>query len=252
MLSLNADRLLAEQVVVAAGQEILQFFDQPLEVYFKDSQVNAPVTIADQRAEQLIVKLLQEARPDDGLLGEEGACVSSQTGKQWLIDPLDGTLLFTRGLSGWTTTVALLENKQAAVSAIYDPLSQDLWSACTSAPSTLNGRPIQTTDCQNLKQAILHAAFPNLRSPDNDQVRKALTVIQTAGGALALGAPSISLAALATGKIDAWINIKVKPWDWYPGASLVRAAGGSIASVGDWKIAAATEELLQEIIKLLV
>jgi len=248
---LEDDLKLAERVVRAAAAVTRGYYENPGQVEMKDGDYNAPVTVADRQGEAKIAEILRSERPDDGRLGEEGTLDNPDSKRQWLIDPLDGTILFTHQIPGWSSAVALLEDGVPIVSAVCEPLTGKSWSAAAGRGAYERSRKLAVSTCSDLSHAVIHMAFPNIRQKDPQRVQRAESVVRSAAGTLALGAPTTSLTLVAEGKLDAWINSNVEPWDWHPGAFIVQEAGGQLADIDNWKLAAATPELMQQLLALL-
>jgi len=248
---LKSDLTLAERAVRAAAAVTRGYYENPGKVEMKGGDFNAPVTAADREGEAKIVEILRGERPDDGIVGEEGASHNLEARRQWEVDALDGTILFTHQVPGWSSAVALLEDDVPIVTAFCEALTGKLWSAAAGRGAHERSKKLAVSACTELTQAVIHIALPNFRQQNPGHVHQAECVVRAAGGALALGAPTSSLALVAEGKIDAWVNSNVEPWDWHPGALLVQEAGGCLAEIDHWKVAAATPNLQQQILRLL-
>jgi len=248
---LKDDLALAERAVRAAAAVTRGYYENPGKVEIKGGDYNAPVTAADRQGEEKVVEILRGERPDDGLIGEEGASHNPSYRRQWEIDALDGTILFTHQIPGWSSAVALLEDGVPTVAAVCEALTGKLWSAALGRGAHERSKELRVSTCSDLGHAVIHIALPNFRQENPYHVHQAESIVHSAGGALALGAPTTSLSLVAEGKIDAWVNSNVEPWDWHPGALIVQEAGGRLAEVDHWKVAAATPELLHQILALL-
>ena len=113
------------------------------------------VSQADLDAEQLIRRRLEAERPDDAILGEEGADVSGSSGRRWIVDPLDGTVNFLFGIPQWAVSIALEDR----AGVVYDPMRDELWAATAEGPATLNGEPIRASACSDLAMAMVATGF---------------------------------------------------------------------------------------------
>jgi myo-inositol-1(or 4)-monophosphatase len=121
-----SDRELAERLVRAAGAVALELRGGAVEVKGAATDV---VTEADRRAEAAMEELLRAERPDDGVRGEEGAAVAGGGGRSWLLDPIDGTLNYARGLPAWCSAACVLDGGGALACAVFDPVAGELFSA---------------------------------------------------------------------------------------------------------------------------
>jgi myo-inositol-1(or 4)-monophosphatase len=222
-VDLAADLALAERVVRRAGDIVLGHAGRDLGVQQKEAPTDV-ATIADREAEAAAVELLTAERPGDGILGEEGA--SSEGERRWIVDALDGTLNFVHGVPGWCSAVALLGEDGPLVSAVWDPVRRELFSAARGTGSRLDGRAIAVRERHALADALVgtYVFAPRLRLPG---VRAVLAELVTSVGApRMIGSGTLELAWVAAGRLDGWLQPDPYPWDWWPGALLVREAGG--------------------------
>ena len=235
----GADRALAERLVRLAGGIAVELRGGPAGTKLGATDV---VTEADRRAEAALVELLGAERPDDAVTGEEGAAVDGAAGRRWLLDPVDGTLNYATGVPTWCAAVALIDDRGALASAVYDPMHDELFSAARGAGATLNGAPLCLGAAPPLGDAVV-ATFVGVRrrAPEIDTATRAL--LARIGELRATGCGSLELAAVAAGRLHGWVQADVVPWDWHPGALLVAEAGGAVEARGRWRAAAASAEL---------
>jgi myo-inositol-1(or 4)-monophosphatase len=205
------------------------------------------VTEADRAAEDAAAQILQAYRPDDGILGEEGT--DRAGARRWLIDGIDGTVAFASGLSGgWCSAVALEDEHGPLVAAILDPATGELHTADRAAPASHTMRAPRP-----LASAHVAAFFrrDRLILPGVRETARAL--LEQAGLVRHAGPGSLELAWVADGRLDAWIQPHVDPWDWLPGALLVTQAGGEarvVAAETRWHVAG-PRPLVEELLALL-
>jgi len=211
-----------------------------LAVEVKDSPTDF-VSRADTASEAAIVALLRAERPGDGILGEEGANAQSANGRRWVVDGIDGTFNFLSGIPHWCVAVGLEEAGAPVAGAVYDPTGDELFAGGRGRPTTLNGETTTVRTGRGLDAAAV-ATFLE-RDVDRDRV---LGRLAGAVGVLrAGGAGTLELAWVAAGRVDAWAQPHVAPWDWVPGAALVGEAGGTAVVLDDgdpaWHIAGAPD-----------
>ena len=231
------DRALAERLVRAAGAIALELRGGAVEVKGDATDV---VTEADRRAEAVMLDLLRAERPDDGVLGEEGAAVAGGA-RRWLLDPVDGTLNYVSRLPAWCSAVALVDAEGALASAVHDPVSGELFSAARGAGSrTLGTAP-------PLGEATV-ATFVDIRRRDPEIAAGTAALLERIGALRAAGCGSLELAWVADGRLHGWVQADVVPWDWHPGALLVAEAGGTVEARGRWRVAAASAELARALL----
>lgn len=214
---------LAESLVREAGLLAAAMLRDGLRTEHKSS-ISDVVSAADHAAEALIVDRLLAARPDDGVIGEEGADRSGD--RTWYVDPVDGTYNFLSRLPTWCSALALTDADGPVLGAVYDPSSDELWLGGRDRPTTRNGHPVpQLLDRALAQLSVASYLHPATLADDAARV-PLLRVIQGAATVRMLGSGSVELAAVAAGRLGAWVQLDAMEWDWLPGATLVRAAGG--------------------------
>jgi myo-inositol-1(or 4)-monophosphatase len=195
------------------------------------------VSAADTASEAAIAALLRAERPDDGLLGEEGASAPARNGRRWVVDGIDGTFNFVSGIPQWCVAVGLEEDGETAVGAVYDPNADELFLAGPDHPTTRNGASARVRTGRPLAAAAVATYQPGAAEAIGALIRRA-------GIVRSGGAGSLELAWVAAGRGDAFAQPAVSPWDWVPGAALVRHAGGSATVLGGvpaWHLAGAAD-----------
>jgi myo-inositol-1(or 4)-monophosphatase len=208
------------------------------------------VSAADTAAEQAIAALLDAERPDDAILGEEGASRGGETGRRWVIDGIDGTFNFLSGIPHWCVAVGLEEAREPTTAAVYDPNAEELFLAAPDHPTTVNGTPVHVRTGRTLDQSGVATYLREDKS--KDRAGWLATLVDRTGVIRAGGAGTLELAWVAAGRVDAWAQPNVSDWDWIPGAALVRHAHGTAAVLdGDprWHLAG-PEELVEELKQL--
>jgi myo-inositol-1(or 4)-monophosphatase len=221
----------ARAAVRAASEAAMSMRGGPLDAEVKGSATDL-VTAADRAAEAAVVELLRAERPRDGVLGEEGTLISGA--RHWIVDAIDGTLAFVRGLPGWGSAIALQERGQTLASAICDPLAGELFSGGLERGATVDGTPAHVATDRALSDAVVATHVP---TGDAMAAELAGLLARRAGLVRGGGSGSLELAWLASGRIDGWIQHAPAPWDWEPGAILVAEAGGTVIVRGSWHIA---------------
>lgn len=223
--------------------------DRGLDVETKLSPADL-VSRADTVAEHAIATLLGAERPDDALLGEEGASATSTNGRRWVVDGIDGTFNFLSGIPHWCVAVGLETHGEPTAAAVYDPSADELFLAGPGHPTTLNGERAQVRTGRTLKQSGV-ATYLREDKSKHREVWLA-TLVDHTGVIRAGGAGTLELAWVAVGRVDAWAQPNVSDWDWVPGAALVRHAHGTATVLeGDpaWHLAGPSA-LVQELAKL--
>jgi myo-inositol-1(or 4)-monophosphatase len=231
-----SDRELAERLVRVAGSLALELRGGAVGVKGLATDV---VTEADVRAEAAMVELLRAERPGDGVRGEEGAALAGG-GREWLLDPVDGTLNYARGLPAWCSAACLVEGGAASACAVLDPVSGELFSAA-------RGSSAAPGDAPRLADAVV-ATFVDVRRRDDVVSAGIERVLRRVGALRSVGCGTLELAWVACGRLDGWVQADVEPWDWQPGALLVASAGGAVRDMGRWRVAARSAALADELV----
>ena len=195
-----------------------------------------PVSMADQESEQALVHAIEAARPDDGILGEEGADRTGSTGLRWVVDPLDGTVNYLYGHIGWGVSVAVEE--QAAdgswagiAAAVFEPTTGIMHSAHRGGGATANGRPLHVNDPVELPMALVSTGF----SYDRDHRRRQAALVSHVLGHVRdvrrVGSAALDLCRVAAGEVDAYFEDSTQRWDWAAGALIAQEAGAIVTSL---------------------
>jgi myo-inositol-1(or 4)-monophosphatase len=187
-----------------------------------------PVTATDRAAEAAIVAVLEQYRPDDQILAEEGGGVILE-GRQWIVDPLDGTVNFVHGIPQVSVSIALYDGSEGLVGAVYDPLRDELFTATRGNGAFLNEHPIHTSTTRDLSTAVVATGFPY----DHDVHAEPLAIVvremlKHINGLRRFGSAALDLAWVAAGRFDAYWELGIAPWDGAAGMLLVQEAGGQV------------------------
>jgi fructose-1,6-bisphosphatase/inositol monophosphatase family enzyme len=217
---------LAAALVRDAGDLAARMLRDGLKVEHKTS-ISDVVSAADKAAEQLVADRLAADRPDDGVIGEEGA---DRPGKRtWYIDPVDGTYNFLSGLPVWCSAVALVDEDGPVLGAIYQPTADELWVGGRDHPTTCNGVLVEPLADQPLAAVSIATYLHPTTLGDDARRLPLLRAMEGAATVRMLGSGSVELAAVAAGRLGVYLQANSLPWDWLPGATIVEAAGGATA-----------------------
>jgi histidinol phosphatase-like enzyme (inositol monophosphatase family) len=184
---------------------------------------DSPVTTADRAGERLISELLAEAFPDDGMLGEEGAARESRSGRRWIIDPIDGTRDFVRGIPTWSVLLALEAEGQVVVGVCNLAALGELYSAAAGAGAYCNGKRIHVAPAKPVEQAVV--CVTSLRNlAGRNFAARLLPWMSRFWGVRSMGG-CMDAMCVAAGRADAVIVVEAKAWDLAPLKIIAEEAG---------------------------
>jgi myo-inositol-1(or 4)-monophosphatase len=201
-------------------------------------QANDFVTQVDRAAEAAIIEAVQKAYPDHAILGEEsgelgGAASEGKAEYRWIVDPLDGTTNFIHGFPQYCVSIGVEHRGALAHAVVYDPSRNELFTASKGGGAFLNDRRIRVSKCLRLEDALVGTGFPFKELGRVDlYLRQLRTLMEKSSGVRRAGAAALDLAYVACGRLDAFWELGLSPWDMAAGALLIQEAGGL---VGDLK-----------------
>ena len=227
---LDALLALATDLATRAGALALSM-REGIEVSETKSTPTDVVTAADTAAERLIADGLREARPGDGLLGEEGSDDAGTSGVRWVVDPVDGTVNFLYGLPQWAVSIGVEVAGVAEVGVVRDPAKDETYSAVRGRGAWLNGTPLRCNDVTDLSQALVATGFGYDATRRAAQAALLPTLLPAVRDIRRLGAGALDLCAVAAGRVDGYYEQGMKPWDWTAGALIAREAGARVGGL---------------------
>src|SRR5215831_4078952 len=218
------------------------------------------VTAADRRAEEILHAELTKARPGYGFLGEEeGRREGADKSHCWIVDPLDGTTNFLHGIPQFAISIALEREGTIVAGVIYNPANEELFIAERGKGAFLNDQRLRVAARRRLAEAVIACGLPHLGRGDLEQFRKEFAAVQEkVAGIRRFGAAALDLAWVAAGRLDAYWERNLSPWDMAAGLLMVREAGGFASDLdgGDdmfakREILAGNEAMQREILALI-
>jgi myo-inositol-1(or 4)-monophosphatase len=218
-------RALAEDVAREAGAQLLEAFAGPVIGVSTKSSPTDLVSEADEAAQELIFSRLLGARPDDGLLGEEGGGRDGSSGLRWVVDPLDGTSNFLYRLPQWAVSIAVEDADGAVAGVVYDPPRDQMWSAVRRGEALLDGEAVTGSDRSELGKALLATGFGYDADVRRAQAAQIAALLPDVRDIRRFGAAALDLAWCAAGRYDAFYERGVQHWDVAAGALLCTCAG---------------------------
>jgi len=218
--------LVAAAVVREAGHLARRHFERrdQLEVEHKGAQ--DLVSIADRAVEDLIRARLGAAFPGDGMMGEEGELAGpADAPGRWVIDPIDGTANFLRGVPYWSTTLAYVRGRETEIGITCDPMHDDLFVARRGHGATRNGEPIRVSGRTDPREACFGHTF-SFKTDATRYVRTLAALLEAGVDHRRLGSTALMLCHVADGRLDGCVTLYCSSWDVLGGLLLVREAGG--------------------------
>lgn len=244
---------------LAVAQDVtplaLSYFRSPLEVELKADQ--SPVTVADRQIEAAIRVKVEAAYPEHGIFGEEHGQAKTDSANLWVIDPIDGTKSFISGMPTFGALLAHLVDGKPVVGVISAPATGEYWLGVQGQPSLFGQTPCKTRDCRSLADARLYTTSPDVFDAAG---LAAFERVSAKAGMRRFGGDCYSYGLLASGHIDAVMEMSLQPYDFMALVPIIEGAGGRIT---DWQgaplsimssgqvIAAATPALHAEILTLI-
>lgn len=224
---------LAESIALKAGSLLV---NRPSKFDLDEkSGVFDFATQMDHESEKLIVSEILAARPDDGLIGEEGANRESKSGVTWVIDPIDGTVNYLYDIPGWCISIAAKDRDGGLAGVVYSPATQSLWKAHRGGGAFLNGNPIKCNDPVALNRALVGSGFAYDLEKRKIQAALIARLLPEIRDLRRLGACAVDICHVASGSLDAYFEAGVNEWD-YAAAGLIATEAGAMISIdtGIW------------------
>ncbi len=239
------------EIAREAGARLREYYAQGVETEYKgDVDI---VTVADRTVEKLIRTRLGEAFPDHGVYGEEGTRERMEGEFRWYVDPLDGTTNFAHGFPQFCVSLGL-EHRGAAMKAgedgtlvaavIYDPLRDELFTAERGQGTQLNGKAARVSRTRELAEALLATGFPSRKRHASPNIHFYQEFTLRSHGVRRAGSAALDLAYVACGRMDAFWEFNLNPWDTAAGILLVEEAGGRVTDFAGARFQLKSDEIL--------
>jgi histidinol-phosphatase len=192
-------------------------------IFAENKPDDSPITIADKECEKLIAKMLEEAFPDDGILGEEGSRKESKNGRRWIIDPIDGTRDFVRGNPLWSVLIALEEQGEVQAGVVHLPLMGNTCWGARGSGSFRNDVRLRVSSIDKPENAVISLNSLN-RIKNESFLHKMTSYLGSFWAFRCLGGTPDAMM-VAEGQMDAWVEPKVAPWDMAAAQVILEEAG---------------------------
>src|SRR5580658_897264 len=189
------------------------------------------VTEADRASEALVVERLRSHFPTHSIVAEEGGGHQGSSEYCWYVDPLDGTTNFAHGFPMYNVTMALEHAGQLVAGVIFDPERNEMFASERGSGAYLNQRPIHVSKVARLEDTLVATGFPSLKRHQNVNVHFYYQLAMITHGVRRAGSAALDLAYVASGRLDAFWEFGLNPWDMAAGTLLVTEAGGKCSDM---------------------
>lgn len=224
---LSLARSLAAQAI---GLQLVRLERTRTEIETKSSSTDM-VTEVDRACERLIVDGILAARPDDGILGEEGADVDGSSGYRWVVDPIDGTTNYMYGHPGFAASIAVEHAGRSIVAVVHDPLHDDVFEAIRGGGAFRNGRPIAASATTDPALALVATGFGYEASRRRAQGAVIARLVGEIRDIRRMGAAAVDLCSVACGRVDAFYERGLNSWDLAAGSLIASEAGARLGAI---------------------
>jgi myo-inositol-1(or 4)-monophosphatase len=195
------------------------------------------VTQVDRASERLIVARLTAARPDDGVLGEEGASRAGTSGVRWVVDPIDGTVNFLYGMPAFAVSIAAEVDGEVRAGAVLNVATGELYTATAGGgaylfpPNSAEGVRLRGNNPESLQQTLVSTGFSYLIEQRAGQIAVLAGLLPRVRDLRRVGSAALDLCSVAAGRVDAYYELNLNPWDHAAGALVAREAGVTVTGL---------------------
>ena len=230
---------LAQRVALEAGALARQRRSEGVTVAASKSSPVDIVTEADRETEQLIRDALAKARPADGFFGEESGAERGTSGLTWVVDPIDGTVNFLYGIPHYAVSITVVEGEPdpltwtALAAAVVNPASGELFTATAGGGAFLGDARLRVAPAVELSQALVATGFAYDAGERGRQGALVAKLLPSVRDIRRLGTASLDLCFVASGRLNAYFERTLSPWDHAAGALIAREAGATVKGLGD-------------------
>ena len=234
---------LAEDLAGRAAELSLRRLHEPRTDVRTKATGTDMLTEVDEECERLIVEGIHAARPDDGILSEEGASAEATSGVRWVIDPIDGTTNYIYGHPGYGISIAVEVGGEVAAGVVCDPVHGEVFAAIRGGGATRNGEPIAVSGETDLASTLVATGFgyePDGRTAQAELVARLIGSIRDIRR---MGAAAVDLCSVACGRVDAYYERGLNHWDLAAGTLIATEAGAVAGELEDGTVIVAPPAL---------
>lgn len=224
---------LAIDLAVRAGTTITEMRADAVGSAETKSSPTDPVTAADRAAEDIIVEGIRTARPDDGIVGEEGTDHEGTSGVRWFVDPIDGTANYVYGIPAYSVSIGAEVNGRMEVGVVLNPVTDELFRARRGHGAHLGDTPISASTETDLEACMLGTGFGYLEARRRRQAEILIDVLPRVRDIRRFGSAALDLCAVAAGRLDAYYEAGLNSWDYAAGWLIATEAGAVVGNIRD-------------------
>ncbi len=215
----------AARLAVAVGQAVTIGRRTDLGIVHSKSTPTDMVTQWDAQGETIISSLLSTWRPDDGLWGEEGSRTAGTTGITWVVDPIDGTTNFMYDIPIFAISIAACDDHGPVAGVVFIPLSRELFVAARGRGAWLHGKRLACNDADSVGQALIATGFSYASHERRKQINRLTGIVPLVRDLRRIGSAATDLCYVAAGRLDAYFEEHLQPWDYMAGMLIATEAG---------------------------
>jgi myo-inositol-1(or 4)-monophosphatase len=213
-----------------AGALLLERFGSLRQIRYKGSPSNI-VTEMDRQAEALVIDCIRSRFPEHAILAEEGGARPGSASHRWIVDPLDGTTNYAHGMPFFAVSIALEVEGSVQVGVVFDPNRDECFTAIRGRGAFLNGHPLRVSETPTLDESLLSTGYPyEIRKVRDNNLAEHAAFMVRCRSVREMGSAAINLALVAAGRLDAFWELTLGPWDVAAGCLMVEEAGGRVTN----------------------
>ena len=231
-MNINTAKQIAIDSVRRAGKIIMDNLDKENDLHYKDKRNKRDYTTKiDLMSEELIVSSIKKSFPDHGIISEEMGMRNENSEFVWVLDPIDGTLNYSKALPIFSIGLCLLQNQKPIIGLNYDPLNNNLYFAAKGEGATLNDKKILVSNCDQLDQAMIISHMSSKKEKRQWLIENLDDICDKVLQIRFLGSAHNSQSFVATGQAEAFFEISTFSWDIFPCLLIIEEAGGKVTDL---------------------
>lgn len=250
---------IAVRAARSAGDYIARSFESDVDIEVQQKGSNDFVTQIDKEAEEIIINKIKQSYPEHSFVCEESGIIEGDEEFKWIVDPIDGTTNFVKGIPHFCVSIALMHRGKLDQAVIFDPIKNELFTASKGKGAQRNNFRLRVKQAKELHGTLLATAFPFKDKTDSAvAIDRFSRVYEQCGDIRRSGSAALDLAYVAAGRFDGYWEKGVKPWDVAAGELLVKEAGGLVTDYSGGhdqfkkgEIVAANAKLVRSLVQIL-